>query len=46
MGKGNESIPANNLQGTVDFYNQAVDEFVRTRHPDLYQTWRYINDMD
>jgi hypothetical protein len=46
MGKGDESIPANHLQGMVDFYNKVVDEFVRTRHPDLYQTWRYINDMD
>jgi len=46
MGKGNESIPSNHLQGMVDFYNSVVDEFVRTRHPDLYKTWRYINDMD
>lgn len=41
-----EMIPANHLEGMVDFYNKVVDEYVRTRHPDLYQIWLRINEMD
>lgn len=27
-------------------YNRVVDEYVRTKHPDLYDTWRYIHGLD
>lgn len=30
----------------IEVYNRVVDEYVRTKHPDLYPTWRYIHDLD
>lgn len=29
----------------IEAYNALVDEYVRTKHPDLYETWRYIHDL-
>lgn len=46
MGKGNQTMPSNNLEGMVEFYNRVVDEYVRIKHPDLYKTWLHINEMD